>query len=83
ITICWSPGHEGVYGNEEADKQAKMAATGKQHNSRRSALPSYLHHSSLPLSISALKQAHNKDTHTCWTRMWAESPRYACLQQLD
>ncbi|OJA12401.1 hypothetical protein AZE42_10040 [Rhizopogon vesiculosus] len=83
ITLHWSPGHEGVHGNEEADKQAKLVAIGKHHNSQYSALPRYLQHGSLPLSISALKQAHHKETHTRWTRIWAESPRYACLYQLD
>ncbi|KAJ8591586.1 hypothetical protein M405DRAFT_788630, partial [Rhizopogon salebrosus TDB-379] len=83
VTLRWSPGHEGVHGNEEADKHAKLATTGRQHNSQRPQLPVYLRHGSLPLSISALKQAHHKETHPRWTRMWAKSPRYERIEQLD
>ncbi|OJA09556.1 hypothetical protein AZE42_01138 [Rhizopogon vesiculosus] len=58
VTVRWIPGHEGVHGNEEANKAAKLAAIGKQHNSPTTRLPQYLRLDSLPLSISALKKAH-------------------------
>ncbi|THU99558.1 hypothetical protein K435DRAFT_565761, partial [Dendrothele bispora CBS 962.96] len=29
LRICWVPGHTGVDGNERADVEAKMAATGR------------------------------------------------------
>ncbi|KAJ8588234.1 hypothetical protein M405DRAFT_264463 [Rhizopogon salebrosus TDB-379] len=64
-------------------KQAKLAAEGRQNNSPRPQLPHYLRLGTLPLSISALKQAHNKQTHAHWNRMWRKSPRYARTNRID
>jgi hypothetical protein len=83
VTLRWSPGHEDIHGNEMADIEAKKAATSRDNNSPREDLPNYLRHGSLPLSISALKQAHHQETHTRWTRLWTKSPRYARFQQID
>jgi hypothetical protein len=53
-----------------------------QHNSPNSRTM-YLRLGSLPLSISALKQAHAKATYSRWIRMWRKSPRFARSQQID
>lgn len=83
VTIHWVPGHSDIHGNEEADKQAKKAAEGRQNNSPRNQLPNFLRSNSLPLSISALKQAHHQSTQNRWTRLWAKSPRYARTHSID
>jgi len=74
VTVRWVPGHADVHGNEEADKQAKRAVEDRESNSPRQHLPHYLRLGTLPLSISALKQAHNKQTHAHWGRLWRKSP---------
>jgi hypothetical protein len=43
---------------------------------RKSAGPHFLRHRTLPLSISVIRQAHREETHSCWTRMWQNSPRH-------
>ncbi|KAG2108874.1 hypothetical protein DEU56DRAFT_750051, partial [Suillus clintonianus] len=83
VTVHWVPGHANIHGNEEADKQAKKAAEGRQNNSPRTRLPHYLRLGSLPLSISALKQAHHQSTHARWSRIWSKSPRYARTHSID
>ncbi|KAG2345997.1 hypothetical protein BDR05DRAFT_879246 [Suillus weaverae] len=66
VTVCWVLGHSDVHGNEEVDKQAKLAAESRRNNSPPAKLPKYLRHDTLPLSISALKEVHHKETHTRW-----------------
>ncbi|KAH7919153.1 hypothetical protein BV22DRAFT_1023485 [Leucogyrophana mollusca] len=39
LTVRWISGHDGVEGNERADREAKKAAGGKEQNSRRTLLP--------------------------------------------
>jgi hypothetical protein len=82
-TVRWVPGHEGVHGNKEADKAAKVAAEGRHRSSPRAHLPRYLRDNSLPLSISAIKQAHRERTRARWHTLWSTSPRYHHLQNID
>ncbi|OAX36545.1 hypothetical protein K503DRAFT_694968, partial [Rhizopogon vinicolor AM-OR11-026] len=73
------PGHSDVHGNEEADKQAKLAAKSRRNNSLPAELLHYLRHGAFPLSISALKEVHRKATRVRWECLRRKSPRYARL----
>ncbi|KAG2071527.1 hypothetical protein BDR04DRAFT_945345, partial [Suillus decipiens] len=57
-TLRWLPGHADIHGEEEADKCAKNVAEGRCNNSQLESLPEFLRYGTLPLSISALKEAH-------------------------
>ncbi|KAG1762216.1 hypothetical protein EDD22DRAFT_778685 [Suillus occidentalis] len=83
VVLKWSPGHEGIHGNKMMDKEVKLAATSRTNNSSCEDLPKYLRHRTLPLSTSALIQAQRQATLTRWGRMWAKSPRYNCIQNID
>lgn len=75
LTLQWIPGHEGIPGNELADKHAKTAATGPQKSSRQDRLPLYLRQEGLPQSISAAKRAQREISKVRWTKAWQNSPR--------
>jgi ribonuclease HI len=83
VTIRWVPGHEGIHGNEEADKAAKSASEGRQNNSPPELLPRYLRGGTLPLSISALKQEHYQRSLSRWKQIWQTSPRFERMHRLD
>lgn len=83
VTLRWLPGHSDIHGNEEADKQAKRAAEGRHNNSPAATLPDFLRYNTLPLSISALQQAHHKTTAERWKRLWCKSPRYNRINRID
>jgi ribonuclease HI len=80
LTICWSAGHVGIEGNEEADKLAKTAADGE--SSDKKDLPPCLH-KKLGYSLSAARQAHNDKLKLRWAERWAKSPRYRRARYQD
>ena len=82
ISLKWIAGHTGNWGNELADREAKLAATHADNSSPRRQLPAALKHP-LPSSISALKQYHNSSLLSVWSRTWHQSPRYHHIASID
>jgi ribonuclease HI len=80
IHLEWSPGHEGIQGNEVADRLAKRASAGDTSNN--SDLPPLLRHT-LPLSTAALKMHFKKSIATRWAERWATSPRFMKMSRID
>ena len=70
----------GIVGNEEADKEAKLAAEGE--SSDKTELPPCLR-KPLGHSLSAMHQAHNDKLKFRWAALWAQSPWYHCLNLED
>ncbi|KIK36448.1 hypothetical protein CY34DRAFT_94356, partial [Suillus luteus UH-Slu-Lm8-n1] len=55
---------------------AKLVAEGRHRTSPRESLPKYLRINMLPLSLSAIKQAHRERILTRWANIWSTSPRF-------
>jgi ribonuclease HI len=81
LNIAWISGHDDVEGNEEADKEAKKAAAGE--GNQMSQLPAYLSQTTLPRSITAMRQAFGSELHQMWRNRWITSPRYTRMAQID
>ena len=82
VTIKWIAGHTGNWGNELADREAKLAANSVDNTSPRHQLPAVLKQP-LPSSISALKQYHNSGLRSLWANLWRQSPRYQHIASID
>ena len=76
VDFIWTPGHEGIEGNEIADEEAKLAAQGKSSSPKD--LPPSLRKKALPISISATCQKLRKQAKLRWSSEWFTSPRWEC-----
>jgi ribonuclease HI len=76
LQIHWVPGHLDFEPNEHADEEAKKAALGDSSNAK--SLPAFLQ-KCLPLSVSALHQAHCARLMKAWKQRWKASTRKVSL----
>ena len=81
VNFVWTPGHEGIAGNELADVEAKKAAQGE--SSPTIELPPMLRKKPLPTSISAARQSLKNKLKTRWKGEWSSSARYDRLLAID
>ena len=72
IIMRWTAGHEGIVGNELADREAKRAAQG--HSSEKHLLPP-LARKPLPINPTAIKRAHHDALKALWRMGWKTSDR--------
>jgi ribonuclease HI len=83
IRVRWTPGHEGIRGNDLADVAAKEAAEGYKCSIERT-LPRYLRRTEgLPMNRSAVRQDFLRGLHDDWKDIWSLSPRYARISAID
>ena len=81
VEFIWTPGHEGIIGNELVDTEAKAAAQGD--SSPTSELPPLLRKKPLPISISSTRQVLKNNLTTRWKGEWQLSPRYERMLAID
>jgi ribonuclease HI len=72
LVMRWTAGHEGIEGNEMADREAKRAAEG--FSSDKHLLPLYVR-KPLPINPAAIKRAHHDALKTLWKTRWKASER--------
>ncbi|KZT66288.1 hypothetical protein DAEQUDRAFT_659031, partial [Daedalea quercina L-15889] len=81
LTLRWVPGHRDVTGNERADTEAKEAA--RRNSSPAGSLPRWLTTTSLPASVSKVRQALYDNIKSTAKTEWKKSPRAAKLDRID
>ncbi|RDX41824.1 hypothetical protein OH76DRAFT_1319446, partial [Lentinus brumalis] len=80
MTLRWVPGHQDIAGNERADCEAKLAASGE--SSSICLLPAALRRP-LPVSLPKAKQVYNKKLEKQAAERWQASKRGMKLRRVD
>ena len=80
LTVRWVPGHEGVEGNEEADRLAKRAIT---HGSSAAHKLPYALRKPLPVNKQAVARRINLGLKQRAVEMWRKSPRRQRMDTID
>ena len=80
LTIRWTAGHEGIKGNEDADREVKKAAEGL--TSDKQTLPPYLR-KPLLINPAAVKRDHHEDLKKRWKRDWLATARGQKAARID
>ena len=80
LVIHWTAGHEGIQGNETADKEVKKAARGT--SSDKPLLPHYLR-KDLLINPAAVKRTHQDKLKSIWSKEWKASERGKCTAKID
>ena len=81
VDFIWTPGHEGIEGNEKADVAAKEAAKGA--SDEKEDLPSFLRRKPLPASISATRSILKINMKKRWKGEWKRSSRFNRTHAID
>jgi len=80
LTIRWTAGHEGIKGNEDADREAKRAAEGLTPD--KWALPPYLR-KPLLINPAAAKRDHHEGLKKIWKKEWTATARGQKAARID
>jgi hypothetical protein len=80
LTMRWVPGHEGVRGNEEADRLARVAV--EKGSSEKDKLPAPLR-KALPRSKAAMWRGAKAKLEGRAKRLWRASPRFEKIGRVD
>ena len=81
VSFNWVSGHDGIWGNEQVDIEAKTAIS--EGSSPWASLPDELQVDELPHSLTALVGSFKKELRIWWKGIWVKSPRRARLAKID
>ena len=80
LTLRWTAGHCRIPGNEKADREAKLAASGITSDAKT--LPLYLR-KPLLTNPAAAKRILNDDLLNKWKTEWPQSTRGKKMKKMD
>ena len=81
LGISWISGHDGVKGNERADKEARKAVS--DGSSPCEDLPDVLQEGPLPYSLTVLGGSFQADLRERWKSLWAKSPQRGRMDKIN